>query len=576
MIIERKTTLSNYGSYNSFDGLILLKMATKIPMAKEVAKEAVINHIKGEIEASHIQGNFSDTKFQYYMKDLETMMNMPIIYAKETKHNHDGVDIQYWQLVLDLQIPQGYHSSSYALLPNLAQNIQGNIYGGYCGFRAQPRCPMADFMYSIVNVKLGTRFTPLVSGPINEFTAFVEKEVMIPKNDIVISIEMNTSKTYNRNSIIRVKYLIDNTIEEAFVHRTPDTVSISQYNGHYGYFTFGQLGENRNGGHTFNQRYKGKVSVYEHNGMLVFYDGQKSMECMRPYLDEWARLGIKQLDVLQFCPNRDFFFQEEMNSEFTRINKIVLHFLAKDRLYMSRSNVSFRSGGIGGNLYYLPAKGRKKTSINFTLKGFNTTFFAELVIPVDAKDNQTKALEAVDALIRGKADPNYHTDMTAMFTKYKDSLYDMADKEEDTLARWFSYCTRSSRNTDDGIVRAYVKMKATLEKEYKEIGAYLNCYDFSRCMAVPRVEVDKKLKENCYKSLHIEPKNVIIKSINNKKINPISEMQPTIKFMVQAKALCVSSDFPLMRYYNAKTNVLDLNYSKLKGEVIRDKVKNRR
>ena len=173
-------------------------------------------------------------------------------------------------------------------------------------------------------------------------------------------------------------------------------------------------------------------------------------------------------------------------------------------------------------------------------------------------------------------DTNHTIDVNLAFTEYKATMFESLEAQEDVLAKWFSYCTRSSKNTDDGIIRAYMKMKTNLEKEYKEIGSYLNCYDFSKCTAVPRLEMDKKLRENCYKSLHIEPKNVIIKSINNKKINPINELRPTVRFMITAKGACAIGEMPLNKYYDAKTNSIILNYNKMKGEVIRDKIKNRR
>ena len=36
------------------------------------------------------------------------------------------------------------------------------------------------------------------------------------------------------------------------------------------------------------------------------------------------------------------------------------------------------------------------------------------------------------------------------------------------------------------------------------------------------------------------------------------------------------SDYPIIKFYNNKTNEVELFYDILKGEVIRDKVKNRR
>ena len=71
----------------------------------------------------------------------------------------------------------------------------------------------------------------------------------------------------------------------------------------------------------------------------------------------------------------------------------------------------------------------------------------------------------------------------------------MGEAQPDTLSEWFKYCTRTSKQNDDNIVKAYEKMKKDLEREYKELGTYLNHYDFSKCMPIPRILTDEKIIE---------------------------------------------------------------------------------
>ena len=73
MILERKVTLNEYGSRHSIEGLISIKIASRLSMTPEVARDAVVNHIKGELQASHSAGNFSDQKYNIYAKDMELM-----------------------------------------------------------------------------------------------------------------------------------------------------------------------------------------------------------------------------------------------------------------------------------------------------------------------------------------------------------------------------------------------------------------------------------------------------------------------------------------------------------------------
>lgn len=577
MILERKVAINQYGSHHSLEGFILFRVASRLPMTTQSAKDAVINHIQGEIQAAHAAGNFSDTKAEVYNRDMDILRELPIVYSKEKTFPHPEGDIHYIQLLLDLgsRYNPTVTPSSYSILPEMASGMLGALYGGY-GMRVHPRCPLADFTYEIANVKFSARGPMLRSAGGNAFNHYVYENIITPQNNIAIAQETNTSKAYNRNSMLKLHYHIYDNIVDAINDKNAGTLNISAYDGIYGTLTFGCMGEHPNGIYRLDMRYKGKVNAFWHGKMLVCYDGQKSLECVKPFLTEWSEGGIRQLNILQFCSNRDFFFQEDMNNETVRVNKTILHFLNKDKLYLSRSGISYRNGGMSGQIYYQPARGRKVTGINMNLKSFNQSgYFAELIVPV-GDDKHLIALDRIGKLIRAKMDPNSNIDVNLAFTEYKATMFESAEAQDDVLAKWFSYCTKSSKTTDDGILRAYAKMKASLEKEYREIASYLNCYDFSKCAAVPRLEMDKKLRENCYKSLHVEPKNVIIKSINNKKINPINEMRPTVKFMITAKGICAIGEMPLNKYYDAKTNSISLNYNKMKGEVIRDKIKNRR
>ena len=66
MILERKVTINQYGSRNNIEGLILFRLASRLPMNPQVAKDAVVNHIKGELQAAYSAGNFSESKNNIY------------------------------------------------------------------------------------------------------------------------------------------------------------------------------------------------------------------------------------------------------------------------------------------------------------------------------------------------------------------------------------------------------------------------------------------------------------------------------------------------------------------------------
>lgn len=575
MILERKVPINSYGSRTSIEGFIMFRLATKLPMNVETARDAIINHIEGEVRTAHNNGSFSASKFELYMSELEYMKTLPIIYSKETTYPYTEGNVHYVQMLLSLDKVENTTERAHPFLSDIVSALLGAVYGGYGGY-VNARCPLQDFTYEVANVKFGHRGYSVRVGSDPEFTQYVYKHINVPKNNIVVMQTTNTLKSYSRNSLMKIQYVVCNDIAHAINQRTNNTYMISAYDGAYGTLTFGTLRQQPTGAYQIDMMYKNKITAFWYKDMLVCYDGEKSLECVRPYFQEWEAGGIRQVDILQFCSNKDFFYQEDIANEYIHVNKLVLHFVNRDKLFPSRSGITYRNGGLGGQIYYQPAKGRKITSLNLALRSLNQQYFGEFVIPVDQTDRHVDALKHAALMISGKLHPGADIDINMAFADYKTALIGVSKNEEDVLAKWFSYCTKSTKSTDDGIIRAYTKMKTNLEKEYKEISSYLNCYDFSKCMPVPRIEMDKKLRENCYKSLHVESKNVIINSINNKRINPINEMRPTVKFMVLTKGNCVIGEMPINKYYDAKTNSISLNYNKMKGEVIRDKIKNRR
>ena len=201
-----------------------------------------------------------------------------------------------------------------------------------------------------------------------------------------------------------------------------------------------------------------------------------------------------------------------------------------------------------------------------------------LILPIVDNQPNMEALEEVTKTINALHDHN-----NVLFREHCANYYNMLKNEitanqEDLLTKWFQYCTRTSKHTDDNIIQAYKNMKSKLEKEYKEIQNYLDYYDFSKCIPVPTINIDKKMLKNYYKTLHIEPQNYIIKSINNKKIQQdIVGRKSTITIQTIVKKNDVyMATYPLLDFYNRQNNSLELNYDNMKGAVIRDKVKNRR
>lgn len=577
MILNRKIKLSDLNSSRDASGIILLRFLSKLPMDKELVVDQFIASLNTEIRAYKEANNPSGMRLDRITameNNLTELSQYKIVYSKEENIiNDNGQPYFYFQIVLEK--PEDLAISGlergYSFL-NQEGNLYSVLYDAY-DYGVGPRIPMEDFTFSfrVVNIYEG-RYGYINRSTDTALNHEFEQLLHNSRHNLAFSFKTNTNKQYNRSSMIRISYCIYDNLIKAMEDKDKDTMVINQFDLGFGAMSFATLRQNRDGNFVFKIMYKSKPKLEYYKDMAVFYDGTKSYELTKTKFEEFASKGVKMLNILQYCSNKDFFYTGNMLDP--NLNKIVLHFVSKDRIYMSRSEFRFRGPSSNIGLVCInPGNKQKKQFITLALNRPGH-FLASFVVPVDENNIQERAVNIISNLISEIFNGHFSTDG---LESYKLTLLDEGHKEDDILSQWFTYCTKASKTTDDGIIKAYMKMKENLEKEYKEISTYLNCYDFSKCSPIPRVSMDKKLKNNYYKSLHVEPKSIIIKSINNKKIKPIQELQTTIKFMaVLGKNDMILQDLPVKKYYNPQGNVIELYYNKLKGDAARAKVENRR
>lgn len=581
--IEKKVKLNELENGGT-SGLYVIRVASRIPMTADIARSTVINHIKGEIEARY-PGDGNSYKKESLLKDLEVLSRIPILYHKVDKYEKEEYgQVEYHQIVLDLPEEEKHLATRRnTMLGNVSGQLASNLYSMYGDAWKVPQCPMTDFIYTFADVKPDRRMNILmVTNNDERMKKFIELEYK-PNNHIAISIDANTTKCYNRSSILKMMFRINDSLSQAFETKTNDTIGIDQYDSLFGRFSFFTYREDRHGGLRLLILYKSKPKLVWFNDMAIFYDGEKAFEDAKQYFETWAERGIRQVDILQFCHNKDFFYQDSIGQNYY-VNKLVLLFLSQDKISLSRSELNMRNGrGLNGRVSYLPAKNQKRIYLDIGIGRRSPNmgpYLGSLVIAVNSQGVQKEALRVVNNMIRLTL-PIASTLETESFEDnyniYRNCLFGLAESKPDTLSEWFKYCTRASKQNDDNIVKAYERMKKSLEREYKELGTYLSHYDFSKCMPIPRIKTDEKMVENYYKSLHIEPKTVIINSINNRNIKSIQEVQPTVSFMfIDRRGRLLKGDYSINKFYNNKTNEVELLYGKLKGEVSRDKTQNRR
>ena len=217
--IETKIKLNELENLNGISGLYLIRLATKIPMTSEVARTAVINHLRCEVINKYAESN--NYRKDAFLADLDVLGRIPIVYDRIDNYEGDYGQIEYHQMVLNLpeeerELSRKRNSS----LGNFGYNIMQNIYNIYGDSWKISNCPMADFVYTFTDVKPDRRISILmICNNDQNLQKFIEQEYK-PKNHIALSFDANINKCYNRSSIIKMNCNICDSLQEAFDNRT--------------------------------------------------------------------------------------------------------------------------------------------------------------------------------------------------------------------------------------------------------------------------------------------------------------------------------------------------------------------
>ena len=585
--IDKKIRIGALDSANVPTGLYLIRFASRNCVTSKLALDLVLTHIEKEIISYH-NGRTSNVK-EKLLLDVSRLREAEIIYDKIDYFIDENLEtIHYHQMVIGIDLTND------GTIPDVEDNYFNNYYLGSFGYALKrqiyanswsdvwttPYNSIEDFCYTFSDIKgKGGNYQFKIKS--NDDTQLFTQVLKIfkPYNHIAISAEIDMNKTYGFNGVAKFTFKIYDNLQEAFENKQNNTLYIHQFDGLMGPLQFFINEETRNGRVQFKTLYKNKPKLYWYKEMVVFYDGEKVFNNVAPYFEKWEDLGIKQLDILQFCSNKDFFFQSNIGDDYCA-NKLVLTFINKDKIDITHTKFrDFGSNSINATVVFKPKKNQSSIRYDVDIDiGNRKKYLGSFVVPVDDKDIQIDVLKTIDKTINICLSRDDTRNLILCKTSYKEYLLGgKKENQPDTLSKWFESCTKVSKQNDNKLTKAYKEMKSNLEKEYKELDLYLKHYDFSKCMPVPRIVADEKMIKNYYKSLHIEPKNIIIKTINNKEIKAIEETQPMIDFMViDNNGMILKREYPIYKFYNNKTNEVEFIYNKMKGEVTHDKTKNRR
>lgn len=423
-----------------------------------------------------------------------------------------------------------------------------------------------DIKYSYAMIYNNGDYGQQIYWPTDNSTRDLFDRVGNYLKDICVSVEINKEKSYKGSNAIKMDAIIYNDFKEAVNNRNSNTWIISGGND-LGALCFGRMNRFADGSYKYVCEYNNKFKADYIKDKVVFYDGEKSFDLVKNNIEGW---NCNFVSITQFSKNKDFFYHTIRSNA---IKKILLHFINSDRIISGEIRADDFNSSFTGTVN---CRIKNNYRIGYNVCKRQGILNGEYVVPYNPNDNtSSKALYYINKLILSN-----NLDIDSL-NKYKDILFRKDYDEDDILLKWFDFCSGTNKNNNMKIINAYKKMKDNLIGEYKQLGYYVNNYDFSKCNPVPTIKIDKKLKNNFYKTLHIEAKNIIIKKINKMNIKPIEDKQVYVRGMFPIKGKHQREDIllgeiPLKRFYNSKDNIIELNYIKLKGEIYNDKVKNRR
>lgn len=582
---EYKVSIDSFNGYNS--KLLHKQMVIRLMTTRLGDKQAIYHLACGLIEQyMHYHYNTREmVPNNRILEQVEVLKNTPDIYYDYKQINMDGATYYYHQYVVDITEIRNHLSSTLTDVLRQMRPAGGIIRNTV----ASPVIPSDVILLQLGDVMLDGRSDMIcMTSPIVNTDLFFKLYTI--RNNIAMRTIVKTNKVYTNNSLVKIGIEWYSNLVDAMNAHNGSTFFITSIDGITHTFFASQLSGNGHGGYVYILTYPNKVYADLCNNTLVIYDGKSSFLSAKPYIEYWVtKVSISVIVLTQFSKNKDLFYTGYSSSILKELNKVILHFVSADRIEVDRAYLSTRHGGLtmeGSISCKIPAHREKHLCYNIALNNPNTGYYMDLVIPYSKDNHHLVAMEWISAVINEQVSPDVDIPkLQSLISRYPDLLRteENVTTGDDVLSNWFESCIKTSKHTDDQVITSYKNMKANLEREYKDLGAYVAHFDFSKCMAIPKIKIDEKLKINYYKSLHVEPKNVIINSVNNQRIqNIINTVQPTIRFMTKVHSkeskgdLILIGEYPVKKFYDAKRNVVELGYEVLKGEVIRDKVKNRR
>lgn len=580
--LEKFINLGMYTPHGPSEQMFAIRVCCKYEIGFEMALRQILESLKIEEEKVSEKSFNAREVYSYSRKWLASIENEEPAYKKVGLIDIDGCKYYYYQFFYITDSKQLHERFIHELIRNHSLTTN-NLY-------ARTASINKDIVYSLSQTIFQGGTKTIIYYPSN-ISEVDEKNILFKifggKYDVAHTLSLNCKKSYNPNALVKAKICFYDDIAEAFNRTDLNTVNISACNM-YGNFIFKNI-EYRNDTHSFNfvKLYNNKIKACFVSDTLILYDGNSALRDSSEIIKDISNMNISRLQdankkiriiyVLQFGEFKNYINHIiPYNNGETQLSTVVLEFRDKRNIILNTNNTHYTGHSFQSSYIYI--KGKKRTQENINIGNLGQSIASKLIIPYSENTQEYKeVLKVIQDLYANSFSLDERTDekdesFIQLCRKYVRLLDgNVESNENDILTDWFDSCVKGAKREDEQILSAYIKMKMDLEKEYKELGIYLNNVDFSHCNPVPSVLIDDKMLKNYYKTLHLKLKNDIIKKIKNKKIEPIEITRVVFDMLIVSGGNSYMGTIPLKQLYNPKSNEIVLDYLKMRGAIVHDK-----
>ncbi len=562
--------------YGSPLGLFIIRLGTR----EKKTNQEIWSHVKKAVK-NKVRERAVMTGSMYLLDNataaLEQINVDRVVYSKVKQVYSRADNSNFWQhdLAIDITL----------------DNIDlGQFIGGSYGSGVQPwicsEWVEEGFLEIMVPDTKG-KITKSVSFNSRETTAwYTDTEAQDFSYIPCICLKAKISTTYKSKHKVKLGLEFYENAEEAIKHGGKDLIAVAPMSRIYPAIHFSPIEQTMSNTYRFRTFNPNKTYGHFVGNTLLIYNGHKSVEVVMEAFGNDIRLsGAHVFQIVQYEPARDICMLINQVSGTYSSGRI--RFVDGYKIDYNRT----RRDSNGTQKVFNISLHNKPNSFYCswsTVPGYSSDML-NLVVPY-YNDNQEKskyALSLIKQMFNISSNSHIRAlrpttdDVNRLTTAYYDLLHtwpetDDKPMEDDVLAHWFKHCTRTTMSNDEKIVAAYKNMKTKLEKELLEIGEYVNGFDFSKMMPIPKVTLDKKIKENFYKCISTDVEKRTLTRVMGKAVVPKEIITTQIRFMTTASPSIYVKNFSIKDLYDANKNEIVLDYNKLKGATIHDQAKNRR